>query len=514
MNRWSSLWRVESVTFTTLFVCLMAIGPSSLFRDPGTLWHIRVGERMLDSGRTIRSDPFSATFAGDPWVPVGWLAECLVALVHRVGGLDTILLATAAMLAWFYARMAQRLASRGMQAPIVALLLVLSIAASSYHFHPRPHLASMFLLGWMFVRLCDFESGRVPMRRLLWFVPVTMVWTNLHGGVVGGLATFGLCGAGWTVAALTGAMRSPIARAADFVGLALLGLACLAVILVNPYGTELPWLWFSLLDSPVLPKLMIEHAPLSLSESSGQVVVALMLVYTASLLGVPRRSIRVTWLIPAVWFLMTWSRIRNGPLFAIVATLAIAEMYAEIRWVRWLTEQGSELLRLRPAAERESLSRRDPVAILVPALVVGLTLALQLGRVPVPVLGHGWARLDPGYWPVELLPELRAYEASHPQGAAVFNDMLFGGFLIYYTPGLHAFIDDRCEVHGDQRLSEYHRALGGETALFDGWAEQYDLEIALSVPGSPFDRYLRESPDWRLVRETGAASLYRRSVDG
>ena len=36
--------------------------------------------------------------------------------------------------------------------------------------------------------------------------------------------------------------------------------------------------------------------------------------------------------------------------------------------------------------------------------------------------------------------------------------MKFGGFLIAYTPGLRVFIDDRCELYGDDRLIEYGRA--------------------------------------------------------
>lgn len=503
------LWRVESVTFAMLFLWLMAIGPGSLFRDPGTFWHIRVGERILDAGATIRTDPFSATFAGQPWVPVGWFAECVMAVLHRLGGLDTILLATATALAAFYAWIARRMAARGLQAPVVALLLALSIASSSYHFLPRPHLASMILLGWMFARLADFEGGRLPIGRLLWFVPAVIAWTNLHGGVVGGLATFALCGAGWTVAALVGA-ASPISRLSDFVKLASLGLVCLAAVLVNPYGFELPKLWFTLLDSPVLPQLMVEHAPLSLSDSSGRLVASLGLLYAAALVGVPLRSIRVTWLIPIVWFVLTCSRIRNGPLFAITATLALAEMYADIRWVHWLTRHGSELLRLRGAKESTAYERSSRAAVVLPALLVGTVLVLQLARVPLPVIGHGWTKLDAAYWPVELLPDLHAYEREHPGGAAIFNEMLFGGFLIYFTPGLHAFIDDRCELHGDARLSEYRRAINGELEIFESWERQYGFEIALSATGSQFERYLKESPRWELVRESKPAALYRR----
>ncbi len=96
---------------------------------------------------------------------------------------------------------------------------------------------------------------------------------------------------------------------------------------------------------------------------------------------------------------------------------------------------------------------------LIPVGVVLVSLVLQMAGARVPVLGRGWAVLDRRCWPVNLLPELRAYEREHPSGTPIFNEMLFGGFLIYYTPGLRVFIDDRCELYGDEGLQAYAEAL-------------------------------------------------------
>ncbi len=507
-----SIGRAESVAFTIVFLWLMAVGPKQLFRDPGPLWHIAVGEQMLASGAVVRTDPFSAGYFGQAWVPVGWGAECIMALLHRIDGLNTILLAAATILAGLFAWIARRLSSRGLQGPVVALVLALAIAASSYHFHPRPHLASFVLMAWMYARLGDFDAARIEWTKLLWLVPAVSLWTNLHGGIVGGLATFAICGAGWTAAALVG-MPSPIGDMRTFVRVAGVGVACLLAVLVNPYGIELPKLWFTLLDSPVLPKLMIEHAPLSLADTSGQLVVALAALYAAMLLGVPFRKWRVPWLLPLVWFAMTCSRVRNGPFFALLAALAMGEMFRDVGWIRWLTTHGSELLLPRSRQDAAEYEHTTRGALAIPALLVAFAFVLQAARVPLPVLGHGWAKLDPGYWPVELLPELRAFEAGQSGPAPVFNEMLWGGFLIYSTPALRVFIDDRCELYGDERLSEYRRAINGETALYDKWADQYGFEIALSMRDSAFDRYLRTSPRWELVKESAPASLFRRRGD-
>lgn len=513
MKRPRSLLDVDTGTFAVVFLWLMTIGPSSLLRDPGTFWHVKVGERILASGEAMRVDPFSATHAGQPWVPVGWLAECVLAMIHAVAGLDSLLLATAASLAFFFAWMARRASARGLQAPIAVLLVVLAVAASSNHFHPRPHLASIFLMAWTFTRLADFEAGRLPVAGLAWLAPMVALWTNLHGGVVGGLATMVLCAGLWTLAALVG-LPSPLGDRRRFALVAPVGLACLAAVLVTPYGFELPRIWFQLLDSPVLPDLIVEHAPLDPSSASGRLLLGLALLYVAALAGVPLGRWRATWLVPLVWFALTCSRIRNGPLFAVTAVLALAEMYREIRWIRWMESQGSELVRPRTAVEAAAYEGRDGRTALVAALMVGACLLLQVARVDIPVIGSGWAKPDPRYWPVDMLPELVAHERQHPDGAAIFNEMLFGGYLIYYTPGLKVFIDDRCELYGDERLLEYKRAISGETTLFDGWTDRYGFGIALSMAGSRFDTWLRESPKWELTKENAVASLFRRRPEG
>ena len=85
-----------------------------------------------------------------------------MALIHRIAGLDGLLLATVTILAGLYAWVAHRLIRTGIHVLLTALVVTLAMAASSFHFHPRPHLTSIVLLGWTFARLCDFEAVASP----------------------------------------------------------------------------------------------------------------------------------------------------------------------------------------------------------------------------------------------------------------------------------------------------------------------------------------------------------------
>jgi hypothetical protein len=486
----------------------MAVGGGNLFGDPGSLWHVVVGERMLASGELIQADPFSFTLGGKPWIAQWWLFECGLALLHRVAGLSAILLAASTAIAGLFTWVVHRLLRQGIHPLVAVLLALLGLLASTYHLHPRPHLATIVLVGWTFARLLDFDAGRLSLRGLFWLVPVFVLWTNVHGGMLGGVAMVGVAVAGWGLARPLG-VRGPLSLGRGLVPLVLLVAAYALTALVNPYGLELPRVWLSLIGSPVLPRTIQEHAPLLQAGGVAWTVVIFAAVYLAALAGVPFSRLRVTWLMPLLWLGLTWTRIRYGPLFAVTAALALAEMLPHVRWVAWLARRGSVACRIRVPAPATSGSRRAWKPALVPALLLLTATALQAAGVRFPVLGAGWARPHAEMYPAELLPELRAYEQGRPNGTPVFNDMLFGGFLIYHTPGLRIFIDDRCELYGDEGILRYAEAARDDPARIEGWQREYQFQLALLVPGTPFDQYLRHANGWTLVRETRAANLYR-----
>src|SRR5436305_11888556 len=107
-------WSLETGLFLAIWLTLMVSGRGKFFRDPGSLWHIVVGEQILSTGQLIEADPFSCTFGGRPWIAQQWLGECTLALLHRAGGLDAVLLATSVLLAALYTWVAHRLLRAGM----------------------------------------------------------------------------------------------------------------------------------------------------------------------------------------------------------------------------------------------------------------------------------------------------------------------------------------------------------------------------------------------------------------
>ena len=188
-----------AVAFVALWCVLLIGGRSSFFRDPGTFWHVATGNRILADG-FIRSDPYTFTFPGTWWVPYQWLGEVAMALAHRVGGFDALLLGAATILAGVYSWLFTRLLRTGLNPALAGAAIALALAASSSHFHVRPHLFTIAAMAVTMAILVDVDSGRASLRRLAWLLPLVVVWTNIHGGALGGIATVGIVTTGWVVA--------------------------------------------------------------------------------------------------------------------------------------------------------------------------------------------------------------------------------------------------------------------------------------------------------------------------
>jgi hypothetical protein len=527
-------WRPETGIFLALWLFLMMVGQSKLLQDPGTFWHTVVGRKILASGDLIYADPFTFTWHGKPWIAHQWLGECLMALIHdRLDGLDSLLLVTVTILAALYTWLAQRLIRSGLHWSLTAVVLMLVVGASAGHFHIRPHLATIVFLGVTVGFLIDFEAGRIGALRLLWLIPIYILWTNIHGGVLGGLATMALALAGWTAYWLLG-RDSAIRDVSEFFSVSAVFGACALSVLVNPYGTQMVHTWWDIMESETLTRIIIEHFPLyrRLDNPDAWLILLLGAAYSLALLSTLPCWPRVTWLLPLIWFALACNRIRHGPLFAVTAALALADLLPYSRPMLWLAGKGTDLFQPPPAGEEEGRARDWRPASL-PVFVVAFFLIAQVMQLPLPVLGHGWAKLDSSYWPVELTEDLKEHQGADPEGTPIFNEYLYGGFLIYHAPGYRVFVDDRCELYraaGDKKKDENNKQTKdldqwladfvaaekvGTAEAIRKWEQQYgrfDFALVTTRNGEAagFDDYFRTSPEWKVLKRTSTATFYQR----
>ena len=384
----------HAILFSAIVVALQLVGRQKMLQDPGTFWHTVVGERILASNSLPRTDWLSFTQDGTPWIAQQWLGELSMALVHRLSGLDGLLWTTSIMLAGIFAFLGIRLRDAGLAWRHVVLLLILAMAASSYHFLVRPHVFTMAAMTLVFSLLCDVESGRIPLARLWLLPPAFIVWVNVHGGVLGGLATVLFVTLGWIIW-----KRRPARDARSIVVIGAVCSLCIAAMLVNPYGAALPATWLRLMTSPVLPTMVVEHAPVNPFSFEGAMLGALAVVYLGCLYKACNRPLNLTWLVPLLWLPMAFSRIRHGPLFVITAVIAIAEMSPLVFVAQNVLPKLGGYIRS---------------AVVCAGLFI-LGIVLQLSGANLPIVGRNWARISPDYWPTQSIAALGGVRpGNHP----------------------------------------------------------------------------------------------------
>jgi hypothetical protein len=125
----------SALIFFAVWLLLFVSGRDRLFRDPGTSFHTAAGERLLATGQLVHQDVYSFTCYGEPWIAQQWLGECIMAAIHRIAGLDGLLVATVSLIALLWSGLALRIERSGMHPALASLILAFSMAASSHHFH-------------------------------------------------------------------------------------------------------------------------------------------------------------------------------------------------------------------------------------------------------------------------------------------------------------------------------------------------------------------------------------------
>lgn len=506
LQRW---FHPTPLLFLALWLVLMAKGPARLFRDPGTFWHTRVGQLLWQEG-FFRHDPFTFTFAGQPWIPHQWLGELLLAGLYRLGGFDLQLWFTAVLLAGLFAWFGHRLMQQAGWHPLLAIAAIaIALAAAGTHFHVRPHLMTIAGMGIVAQLIADVETGRAPLRRLLWLTPLLAVWANIHGGALGGWASLLLVAAGWFLWWWLG-RPAPVRCGQDA---ALLGGILAAVVLLtgaNPYGFDLFRAWHSILDETILRQIIEEHRPLSWHDPSAWPTFFLIVVYAVLLAGLPRSAWRITWLLPSLWAVQAVERCRHAALFVVVLLPVLAAAWPATRWAPWCRRRRPDWF-----CDASSIPACPPTAWLLPAAVVLLSLVLQLLQLPLPPLGSHGTIPSAAEWPLGLLPLMHSEAPPSQQPARLFNDYRDGGFVIFFAPAYRVFVDDRCELFGGPWLQQFVLAASDPDAAaraIADWDRLYGpFDYALVRHQTPFARYFAAHPHhWQELGRDTVAVFYRR----
>ena len=474
-------WAVPALVGVGAFaVCIRQA--QALLNDGDTMMHIAVGRWIMAHHALPVHDPFSFTAHGSLWVPHEWLSEVIFATAYGWlgwgGVVATAGLAIAAAFALLTRALEPTLGPR--RAAIAAVLaLLLSIA----HFLARPHvLAWPLMVVWMAGIIQARDRDRVPS---FWLLPVMVVWCNLHGGFIVGLAMAGLLAIEAAATSPAGSRLHAMRGWAGFIGLAALA------GLLSPNGINLYLL-------PV-KMLRMTFAVTNISEwqgahFSGFNPLELWIALVA--LGGFGLGLRLPWSRLLMVLLLLYEaliHVRNQELLGIVVPLLVAAPLAR---------------QLAPAKPQFA----GPAAAGQLRPTDGLPAALAAAVVMLGFVATAVALDRRGLEPPGAAAPTAAVAAARAAGVTghVLNSYRVGGYLIFV--GIPVFIDGRADLYGDAFIKRFAQALEGVGDGLPALIKEYAIDWAILDPNSPAETILDHLPAWRQIYADKYAVVFRRAV--
>lgn len=371
---------LETLVVATFGVFGLRVGVRAM-SDNSAFVHLRTGIEMVASGHIPRTDPYSFTAHGHPWVVQSWLASLLYGATYRLGGslfgaggrLHLVVLlqgALTAALALLIARLARTGAAlRTMVSGGAAVLF------GAIYWSPRPLIIGLLGLS-LLVTVVEAEASP------WWLLPITWVWVNAHGSFPLGLA--------WLGATLLGEMidtRTLRRRRWPYVVAELGGLALAAI---NPLGPRLLTFPLEVGDKAAVFRNVIEWRSPNFQTTDGLFALALI---TVALVVLCRARLAWRDTLPAVGFLaLGLLSLRNIAPAAVVLAPVLG---------RALRREGDRPAPVEGIRRRLNLAAAGVLGLLLLVFVVtslrgtGLDLSTYPTKADEWLAAHG--RLDPGH---------------------------------------------------------------------------------------------------------------------
>ena len=439
----------------------LALFQSAILNDGDTYWQIGTGGWILDHWAVPATDPFSFTAGDRHWFAHEWLAEMLMALAFRAGGLPGVMMLAAGAVGLTAAVLLHHL-RRFLPGFYAAVAMIIAMAATAPSMLARPH-----LLAWPCLAL--WCGGLVTARARhtapsLALLPLMVVWVNLHGSFMVGLLL--------PVAFMIEALLDPAAeRRRVMVSWGGFILAAWVLALLNPdllAGTLFP---FHLLGMTSLAQIG-EWRPTAFTGLRPTEIIIL----GGLALGLSGRvrlpPIRLLLFLGLVHGALAHGR--HEQLLGILGVLIVAEPlgsslgrgYAKPSGRKWrLVAAGSALIAVAAFAGR--------LALPLDALHSGAAFAATLDRVP---------------------PAVRA--------RPVLNEYGLGGPLIFN--GVRPFIDGRTDLYGDAFVGRYNRIVAPDRSELERALAQFGISWTIFPIGHPLLPVLDQQAGWRrLIEQDG-----------
>lgn len=484
---------IADILFMTVFGYISLCVGRELLQDGDTGYHIRVGDVILNNWAIPKQDIFSFITPTLPWTAHEWLAEIVMSLLHKAGGLTAIVLFFALIIATTCYTLFRSMAKVRGNVLVAILITLLFIACAKVHWLARPHVFSMLIYVVWYWLLDRFNRDE---KVQLWLFPcIMLVWVNLHGGYIVGFVLLGIDIVGSMLSQLLtddsrekGLLRTRALR------LLKVSFACLATSLINPIGYKILLFPFRLVsDSYVMDHVNEFLAP----DFHKLTFFRLLILLVVAVLIFGRDRLTCTESLLLVFFLnMSLYSVRYIPLFALVSLPIL---------IKQLTPHAERLISksvfLKNRAETILTTDGSAKGIFWPIVTIIVVCTLWING----SVSYGF---NPDIKPVHAVNFLQKEKIT----GNMFNNDEFGDILIYSAYERYkVFIDGRLDMYGAERMKEYSKICNFE----QGWEkvlEKYHMTWIFYDADSHLSRYLLQDKRWHLVYADKVANIFVRNI--
>ena len=447
--------------------------------DPDLWWHIKIGQRILETHQWPTVEQYSFTAPGQRWRAYEWLGEVLLAVVYRTGGLRglgvlLVLLGVLFASALYYYT---TIRCGNPKAGFLAAAVLLSLAN---WFNLRPQMLGYLFLLFTLIILEWFRQGN---RRAIWLLPpLILLWVNTHGSWIIGLGAIGVYLVSGMIKFHIGSAESRLWNTADRRHLTIVFMMSLIAIFITPYGAGIATFPFQIGLSKVNVSNIQEWQPLMFTLTSEKLFLGLLLGFL-----VAQIALHPKWRIEELFLFvlaagMTFLHVRFISLFVVFFAPVLVVILS--RWI--------------PKYERTK-----EVYALNAAIILGLAATIV------------WffpSRADYQKRVAEIFPVAAVqYLNTHSVTGPMYNSYQFGGYLLWARgPEDKVFIDGRAEIY------EAAGVLSDQIALLNlkpgslAVLQKYNIQSCLLQPGEALATALSALPNWEMVYSDGNSVLFIR----
>ncbi len=478
---------------------------------PDFFWHTKTGERAVIEGHIVWRDDFSHTSNGKMRVPHDWLFDLAQYMAYSRLGMDGVIIgmgllaATGVTLLYWLLR--HLLGLSVLLAVPLAWLFWGNWAVTVTVLRGRVFEA----LGLLVVLCVVVNWTRGQRRTMLWLVAFFVLWANVHGSFVYGLAVLLWFLASEVLRMLVarsrtspphrddGPSRESLRTLALYVG------ACVAATFLSAakHHTYVNAADF-MLGMRQWTNVIYEWQPWPINTHG---VDGFLLVALVAALCLGRRPVPIFWtalLAGTFWYAL--SHRRFVPMFAVVA-LPVMGLQLQ-SWVGHLEETVpllSPTARWRQWLQATILAPGLTQTRIYPFLACGVMVFAALAVWQVLPRGRTIRSCtNYGDYPIAIAETVWNYDVP----GKMLNEYGDGGYLIFRLwPKQRVFVDGRDRMHGDTVCFDASDAIKGK----ENWREvldEYGVTFVIAGDDAGIVPKLEADEEWALAKKADKHRLY------